>query len=178
MPCSRSSSPNGHSSLSSARKPVKAGERAEHNYIKAFAILALGLVSACGSTPQNPQKENPTTTSGCVIDRVIDGDTVHLSCPNNRGDNLRLMGYDTPETYRPKCSAELRLGTEATRRLVQELNNASTITTEAHGRDKYQRVLAKLYLDNRDVADIMIAAGLAVRYSGGKRINWCAVLGA
>lgn len=116
--------------------------------------------------------------SGCIIDDVIDGDTVHMSCEGGPNDNLRLMGFDTPETYRAKCATERALGLQAKQFLQQQIAKASSIIPQTHGRDRYQRLLARLYLDGVDVADIMIAAGLAVRYSGGTRINWCAKLGA
>ena len=48
---------------------------------------------------------------------------------------------------------------------------------DAQGYDKYGRILAKMTVDGMDVADILVREGLAVRYTGGKRINWCAKLG-
>lgn len=40
-------------------------------------------------------------------------------------------------------------------------------------RDRYGRQLARLMVDDRDVADIMVGEGLARRYSGGQRRSWC-----
>lgn len=167
-----SSSPCGHSSLAPAKKPVKADERPLYKHL----LCGLVLLAGCAPTPGQQPKPKSLAQSGCTIDRVIDGDTVHVSCANGANGNLRLMGFDTPETYQSGCSAEHALGTKAKQRLQREIASAQTITPQTHGPDKYRRLLARLYLDGRDVADIMIAAGLAVGYSGGKRINWCAKL--
>ena len=108
----------------------------------------------------------------CAITRVVDGDTVSVHCGTHEG-NVRLVGFDTPETYRPRCPIERFVGERATRALKAELRNAKTITVTSHGRDGYQRALASFKLDGVDLAKIMISKGLAVPYSGGRRIDWC-----
>lgn len=40
---------------------------------------------------------------------MVDGDTAKVA-----GHNYRLVGYDTPETWRPKCEYERALGQAAT----------------------------------------------------------------
>jgi len=44
--------------------------------------------------------------------------------------------------------------------------------------DQYGRTLARVYIDGRDVADIMVREGLAVRYDCPRnrcprRVDWC-----
>ena len=136
------------------------------------------FVAACVSTTRPaglptglayiPTRDAP----GCAVTRVVDGDTISVHCGTTAG-NVRLVGYDTPETYRPGCPEEKRLGEAATRALERELRKATRIRVEARGRDKYDRALASLWLDGKALADIMISKGLAVSYDGGKRINWC-----
>ncbi|MEM9128956.1 MAG: thermonuclease family protein [Pseudomonadota bacterium] len=113
---------------------------------------------------------------GCVIGYVYDGDTVELKC---RGESVtaRLQGFDAPETKSPGCAAEAELGQRTTERL-RELVTQGPLTLETVGEDKYGRLLARMTLQERDVADILIEDGLAVTYSGGARINWCERLGA
>lgn len=41
------------------------------------------------------------------------------------------------------------------------------------GLDRYGWGLARLILDGGDVADMMIQAGLARPYSGGRSVSWC-----
>ena len=100
---------------------------------------------------------------------VVDGDTVNL-----RGHSIRLVGFDTQETYRAQCASERRLGDAATDRLRDLLARASSAElVYLPRRDQYGRDLARLMLDGRDVADIMVGEGLARRYSGGHRQSWC-----
>lgn len=113
----------------------------------------------------------------CAITRIVDGDTVSVHCGTHAG-NVRLVGFDTPETFRPGCSEEKALGERAANVLETELRNATEIRVKSHGRDKYQRALASLWLDGRALADIMDSKGLAVTYDGGRRIDWCQRLAA
>ncbi|WP_306116219.1 thermonuclease family protein [Roseovarius sp. MMSF_3305] len=100
---------------------------------------------------------------------VVDGDTVRLS-----GQSIRLVGFDTPETYRAECASERRLGDAATDRLRDLLAGASSAQLAyLPRRDQYGRDLARLMLDGQDVADIMVGEGLARRYTGGHRQSWC-----
>ena len=100
---------------------------------------------------------------------VIDGDTVGLF-----GQSVRLVGFDTPETYQAQCAAERRLGDVATDKLRELLARASSAQlVYLPRRDQYGRDLARLLLDGRDVADVMVGEGFARRYSGGQRRSWC-----
>jgi endonuclease YncB( thermonuclease family) len=46
--------------------------------------------------------------------RVIDGDTIRV---HHKQPNVRLVGFNAPETRRAACDAERELGAKATRRL-------------------------------------------------------------
>jgi hypothetical protein len=112
--------------------------------------------------------------SDCQVARVIDGDTVDLEC--GAGGELmrtRLMGYDTPEVYSPKCDAELALGNQATQALERRVNGSRRVLVAFRGTDRYGRHLARLMLDGTDVAVPLIEAGLARPYEGGRREGWC-----
>ena len=101
--------------------------------------------------------------------RVIDGDTIDVA-----GDRFRLVGFDTPETYGPKCDYERALGQEATARLrslLDVVQRAELVVLP--GRDRYGRGLARLLVAKRDVGDILISEGLARAYQGGRREGWC-----
>lgn len=100
---------------------------------------------------------------------VIDGDTIRWN-----GERVRLLGYDTPEVFTPRCRAEKRNGEAAKAALsglVQSALSAELLISPR--RDRHGRILAALRLDGQDVAEWMIAAGLAVRYEGGRRRDWC-----
>ena len=90
---------------------------------------------------------------------VVDGDTVRLA-----GQAIRLIGFDTPETYRAECASERRLGDAVTDRLRDLLARATSAQLAyLPRRDQYGRELARLMVNGRDVADIMVGEGLARR---------------
>ena len=100
---------------------------------------------------------------------VIDGDTIDIN-----GARYRLVGFDTPETYRPQCDYEKALGNQATARLKQLINGIAIIDLAVQpGRDKYGRGLARMFVGGRDVGTTLINEGLARAYSGGRRTSWC-----
>lgn len=134
-----------------------------------FLLFCCALLTSCLPAPR-PQIPDPSAP--CRVTRVVDGDTVDMICAE-QAFRARLTGYDTPETYEPGCAAEAELGHRATQRLRQMVNAAADIEAEINGTDRYGRELVRLRLDTRDVARVMIAEGLAVSYSGGRRINWC-----
>ena len=109
----------------------------------------------------------------CRITRVVDGDTVRARCGGGAEDRVRLMGFDTPEVFSPGCAAEKARGDAATRALRAMIARAGRIDFSFRGRDRYDRRLAVLRLDGRDVAATMIAAGHARAYGGGRRDGWC-----
>ncbi len=108
---------------------------------------------------------------GCRLGYVYDGDTVEIDC-GSETMTARIVGLDTPETKEPGCAAEAELGAKATARL-RELVKARPAKMDSIGYDKYGRVLAELQLGGEDVADILTREGLAVRYDGGARVDWC-----
>ena len=112
----------------------------------------------------------------CKVGYVYDGDTVALRC-GDKEQTARLVGFDTPETKKPKCEAERALGEKAKLRLRELLANGAA-SYRSQGHDKYGRELIVLKVDGRDVAETLVNEGLAVDYTGGGRISWCAKLGA
>lgn len=88
-----------------------------------------------------------------TVVRVIDGDTLRVT-PNPapgapKGDRIRLLGVDTPETVHPQRPVEY-FGREAsafTRRLC-EGRRVRLAFDPAAGRDPYGRTLAYVYLED------------------------------
>jgi endonuclease YncB( thermonuclease family) len=101
---------------------------------------------------------------------VMDGDTIKYG-----RETIRLLGFDTPELKTAQCPAERRLGIMAMARLQELIDDGADTVLRPNGkRDRYNRVLAILEIDGRDVASIMIAEGHAVPYHGrGPRMDWC-----
>lgn len=102
--------------------------------------------------------------------RVIDGDTVVIGA-----ETIRILNIDTPEIRHAQCDAERRLGLVAKHRLEVLLSAGPPVVRRGDkGRmtDKYGRTLAVLSIAERDVGEILVAEGLARRWTG-KRQPWC-----
>lgn len=101
--------------------------------------------------------------------RVIDGDTIDVS-----GERIRILNIDTPERGdRARCDQERVMAEQASRALRSRVQSARRIDLERDGLDKYGRTLALVYLDGKDVGEVLIDEGYAVRWGGG-RPDWCA----
>jgi endonuclease YncB( thermonuclease family) len=101
---------------------------------------------------------------------VVDGDTIRVN-----GDKIRLVGFNTPEISNVACAAEAAKGEQAKLRLLALLNSGkrSFAATADMDRDRYGRLLRQVKIDGSDVADTLIAEGLAEPYQGGQKRNWC-----
>jgi endonuclease YncB( thermonuclease family) len=110
--------------------------------------------------------------------RVIDGDTVDI---RGQDANVRLVGFNAPETWRPSCNAELEVGRRATARLGQLVRGAGSIEfrrvacscragTEGTDQCNFGRQCGSLFVDGVDVDATLIGEGLAVAY-------WCSRTG-
>lgn len=83
--------------------------------------------------------------------RIIDGDTFEF-----KGEKIRIRGVDTPE-LRAKCQKERALALAAKSELERLLSSSFKIM--ASGKDKYGRTVADVYIQNKNIADILINSG-------------------
>jgi endonuclease YncB( thermonuclease family) len=106
--------------------------------------------------------------------RVIDGDTIRVF---QKQPNVRLVGFNAPETRKAQCNAERGLGARATRR-VRDLVRGGNLDfefvacscpagTEGTPACNYGRRCGTLKADGKDVGAILIAEGLAVAFQCG-----------
>ena len=100
---------------------------------------------------------------------VVDGDTFYF-----QHQSIRIEDIDTPETHEPKCIQEASLGAQATRRLLNLLNEGPFELVQAADRDedKYGRKLRTVMRDGRSLGQILVAEGLARTWTG-RRLPWC-----
>lgn len=107
----------------------------------------------------------------CIL-FATDGDSMRLC-----NERIRLVGFDAPELHSPRCPDEFKLAICAHDRLnalIDEGRKFGGRLERTGRRDKYNRTLARLYVQGRDVAGIMIEEGLARAYDGqSKRKGWC-----
>ena len=133
------------SPLSIPRRTILAG-------MIASALIA--LVASVG-----PASAQTNTVSGAVR-YVTDGDTFTLRGVER---SIRVWGLDAPERDEGSGSA-------ATRTMRQMISGQS-LTCQVRDIDQYGRIVGQCFLpDGRDIAALMIAAGVATEYcyfSGG-----------
>ncbi len=133
-----------------------------------FLFLLVGL-PACAN------QSIPLTQDDILY--IYDADTFFVHCPecpkNKRG--VRVMGVDSPE-IKGQCQAEKLLAREAKQFAVGKIRSAKTIELIPNPErryDKYDRLLAWVRLDGRDLGKLLIGAGLGRVYGGEKRRSWC-----
>jgi micrococcal nuclease len=127
--------------------------------IRRFLIAGV-IVTAVACTQQQHAKQKTALaggTRGTVI-RVTDGDTLHVRLGGNN-ETIRLIGINTPETVKPgtpvQCGGLHDLApVGASARVV-------TDQTLPSDRDKYDRLLAYVFVHGRDVNAAEVAAGWA-----------------
>jgi endonuclease YncB( thermonuclease family) len=106
--------------------------------------------------------------------RVIDGDTIRVY---HEQPDVRLVGFNAPETQRAACEAERELGAKATRRL-RDLVRAGHLdfvyvacscpaATQGTLLCNYGRDCGTLKSSGRDVGAILMEEGLAVPFVCG-----------
>lgn len=111
---------------------------------------------------------------------IYDGDTFTIRCQSNLrcdGDKIkvRVWGVDTPE-LKGKCEREIELARESKRVAVDLLRSADSITImydSKHAYDKYGRLLGHVFINDVNLANILIDSGNGREYYGGHRSGWC-----
>lgn len=102
------------------------------------------------------------------VDCVVDGDTFYLA-----SERISISGMDAPEIRSAACSAEVRLGVDASVRLRRMLNDGVVrLDGPSFGRGTDGAAIRKVMIDGVDVARVMTGAGLAHAPAAGQR-SWC-----
>ena len=119
----------------------------------------------------------------CFCKRVIDGDTIEVKIPYKKEENvvsynierIRLVGINTPE-IETQNGEEIDNGARISKEFLEKicfseeyLNGTSETNTKKiylkidnqKTRDKYNRLLAVLIVDNKNINEILLKEGLA-----------------
>lgn len=98
-----------------------------------------------------------------TVAKVIDGDTVDLVVSLGFHVSIairtRLLGIDAPEVSTPEGKA-----VRDTLRQMLPVGTAVTVQTQKHPGDKYGRWLARIVTPFGDLAEWLVAGGMAVAY--------------
>jgi endonuclease YncB( thermonuclease family) len=114
-------------------------------------VWGAGVLWACALVPVWAQNFSARVVT------VSDGDTIWVTpLQSNRRIKLRLQGFDAPES----CQA----GGEASTRALRELILRQMVEVEMRGQDDYQRGLARIRYQGKDVGAFMVSQGHAWSY--------------
>lgn len=116
----------------------------------AALALALGGLYVAAESPA-PQ----------IVTRVVDADTVRIG-----RERIRLLDVDCPERNAP--------GGAAATELMRALVHGHPVTVQRHGRDRYGRTLARLYLGSTHVGCLLVTAGRCTWRPGYPTLERCA----
>jgi endonuclease YncB( thermonuclease family) len=119
-----------------------------------LAICVLVLLAAADS--------HAARTIEGVVRAVYDGDTILLVTRDSSRLKTRLYGVDAPETAKPDKPGQ-PFGEVARRALLSKILGKK-VTAEVVDIDQYQRTVAVIRYDGRDINREMVAEGMAWAY--------------
>lgn len=111
----------------------------------------------------------PVTMEAHVL-KVVDGDTMRVKLDSGKTEIVRFLGIDAPESYARRYGYTEYLGREASRFAKELLDRkrVKLVCPSSPGglpkRDRYRRILAFVYHENRDVCALLVEQGLARVY--------------
>lgn len=133
-----------------------------------FLLLAVVVVARLGwqflQTADHPATVEQLAEGLYQVERVVDGDTIIVRIQTNGQPSparVRLLGIDTPESVKPNHPVE-PWGLEAadfTRRFVSR--GTVQLRFDRRRRDRYDRFLAYVYVEDRMLNEELVRAGLA-----------------
>lgn len=125
--------------------------------IQTLGLLALAilLVTLCSKVPISGQQERSRNLIGRVVS-VSDGDSITVLDRNLQEHKVRLNGIDAPESGQ-------EFGRAAQMNLSRLIFNRE-VNIRWSKRDRYDRLLGRVYVGSTDVNLAQLAAGLAWYY--------------
>jgi micrococcal nuclease len=116
-------------------------------------ILAL-LLALFLALPVTAQSEAPWTG---VVDKVIDGDSLIVTS-GGKEIEVRLYGIDAPEWRQP-------YGKEAVNFMKTKAPPGTQVKIYPKGKDSHGRVLGRVFVEKKELNEIIIRAGMAWWYA-------------
>lgn len=142
-----------------------------------FVFMGVAQLFTGGGTPSAVDTEVKAPSPSSFRSQgftVTDGDTIRMA----DGTPVRLVGFNTPEKFEPMCAREAELANRASDRLRQLVaSGKSAVTkvacacspgTEGTSKCNFGRSCGILRVDGNDVAQTLIAEGLAVSFQCGR----------
>ncbi len=128
------------------------------HHTRLLLLILTALLIFCDAASQAAPLRIVTAT----ITRITDGDTVQAVTPEGTKLKVRLYGIDAPETSKGKIQGE-PFGNDS-RNYLATLISQKIVRVEILDIDRYRRMVAILWLAERNVNQEMISAGMAEAY--------------
>lgn len=130
-------------------------------FIKVFLFLLVVVIIVSFNELISSNREK------IIFLECVDGDTARFII-NNKNESVRFLGIDAPEYTKEKEE----YGYEASMYTCSLLENATDIYIEydinSNRRDKYNRVLGYVFVDNNNLSELLLSSGYAeVKYIYG-----------
>jgi micrococcal nuclease len=138
--------------------------------VSMMALLVIPLVTDGALALARPINSG---TDQCRVLHVVDGDTADIWCAATGFERARLVGFDAPELFSPKCASEFIAAQQAKWALRAALFGNADLRLQRGKLDHYDRRLVTIWVGPDLLAKQMIADGLVRGYDGGLRQGWC-----
>ncbi|MEI7027185.1 thermonuclease family protein [Paenibacillus sp. y28] len=123
-------------------------------------LLLITIVMFAAGCSGSSSKEEDSNRDSVVIERVIDGDTVEIKWQGKK-KSVRLIGIDTPETKKANTPV-MFYGPEASEFTKQQLEKKKVeLEWDVEQYDKYDRLLAYVWLDGELFNSTLVKEGYA-----------------
>ncbi len=127
--------------------------------IIAFILLISAWFTPTATPSAVPDIFQPGATSTAMVARVIDGDTIDVLLAGTKY-RVRYIGIDTPEPYADAVPECFSIEASARNRELVE-GRLVTLVADQEDRDKYDRLLRYVYVDDIFVNDVLVREGFA-----------------
>jgi len=125
-----------------------------------LVVLIFLLLTGCTSNTPTTTVEPPTVQRQelqiAKVVGIVDGDTIDVLIDGNQQQRLRLNGIDAPERGQP-------FGNNAKQFLSKQLMGKQ-IEYASLDTDRYERVIAEIYVNDQRIGLSLVEAGLAWHY--------------
>ena len=129
------------------------------SYFFSGFLLGYCLESFMESPEEPSQSVAGFGPSASRIVSCYDGDTCRVQTPGGLNFNVRLFGIQAPELPNEK-------GAQKAKRAINKLLKGKEVSVEQLDRDRYNRPVVEIKLEDLNINKEMLRLGLAKRYTG------------
>lgn len=138
--------------------------------------LALGIVGTALAFPLDIEETRPANFKNVEVVSIYDGDTFFCDIQGlpdifGRRMGVRLKGIDTPE-LRDNRPHVKELARQAKMFVVEKLRAADVVELKNVERGKYFRLVADVYVDGKNLGELLLEKQLAKEYDGNAKPKW------